>query len=898
MIEAAVVGCKIAALVLLAAAGRSQLVWYTSPIDGTRQAYGVYLPASQAPSPRGYPAIFHGHGYGWSVSDRFSQFQRRWADEHGFVLININARGPTFYEGIGQKAVYEVVADAVARFGLDRSRLYFTGASMGGTGAIRQGVRHPDVFAAVAAVDGWADWRLWHHHWYARTDMRDLIEEFRRPLLCSVAPLFWPHRAAWGAGLLIADGRDTVVWPDNSIRLAQALAEQWNRRPGDVQWACKLNYDRGHGGGYRLREIYDFFLRCPPAGLGRSLCIRAWRLAFAHLGWLAITGIECFGRPATVWSVAAGDVISVWTDNVSRLEVYPAERPWANPARVRVYVDGFRVWDGPARLVRAERIAAPDGAVLGWRTQDEPADELAKRPGLEGPIGDAFTQPFIVAYATAGPADQCSRHRREAEQFVRGWNSFFVHGPGIRAVPEDAIRPEDLRHFNLILFGCLDCSRLLRLADSVHPFPIRVRHGEVALVDGDMVRIYRGDNFGCFFIYPNPLAPGRYIVVASGQFYTKPDGRKPAGLEYDLEKLPWAYPDYVVFNSDQSQLPFVLNVNNKPPVTCYEAAYFAEAGYFDDKWRVNRWAPLRWARAEKPEGVRFMHVKELSYDEERALARVVVVDDAGKPVEWARVTIFDGAAARSGVTNKSGAVEIAARRRPVLLCVMATGAVHDPEDDVADAWPRELSSDLAVRLECPRAAEAGEMVEVSVALANLTQTPVSAECEIEAAPGRIWPQRVAVPLPSRGVRTIHASLRLPRSAGRVVVQAAANSPVGPAARRAETAVYVRPAVRVASAKARACEDGWEVEAEVENTGAQAAEVEAEAFAIECAVPLGVRQARIAPGERVRLAWHVPKGVERWFAEPVRVRIALSGGGEPGIVELPVLVEQRAGGGQE
>ena len=105
------------------AAGVSQFVWYSSSVDNSEAAYGVYLPDGPAPSPAGFPAVFHGHGYGWGVNAYFTDWQKQWADDHGWVLLNINARGPNFYGGIGDVAVQEIVRDASARFNLDPDRL-------------------------------------------------------------------------------------------------------------------------------------------------------------------------------------------------------------------------------------------------------------------------------------------------------------------------------------------------------------------------------------------------------------------------------------------------------------------------------------------------------------------------------------------------------------------------------------------------------------------------------------------------------------------------------------------------------------------------------------------------------------------------------------------------------
>jgi acetyl esterase/lipase len=253
---------SLVALVAIAsaqAAGVSRLVEYRSPLDDSLQAYGVYLPASGPPSDVGYPAVLHGHGYGWSVSTNFGSFNREWADRHGWVLINLNARGPNFYEGVGDFETLRVVEHAAAQFGLDRDRIFMTGGSMGGTGALRHGLRHPDVFAAVMGVDGWSDFRLWHKHWYARTDYPELIEEFRRPLLQAASPLYWAERGLLGAIGHIVDGADTTVWPENGLRLYEQLRALMIEDPGGYDHRLIFNPELGHGRGTDYVAIYEFF---------------------------------------------------------------------------------------------------------------------------------------------------------------------------------------------------------------------------------------------------------------------------------------------------------------------------------------------------------------------------------------------------------------------------------------------------------------------------------------------------------------------------------------------------------------------------------------------------------------------------------------------------------------
>ena len=698
-----------------AATGTARLVWYTSPVDGSQQAYGIYVPGVRAAG-GGYPAVFHTHGYGWGVSSRFSEWQQRWSDTHAWALINLNARGPQFYEGIGEIATMEVVRDATARFGLDPGRLYMTGSSMGGTGAFRHGVRHPDTFAAAVGVDGWTDFRLWHHHWYARGDYRDAIEEFRRPLLMAASPLYWARRAKWGSVKAIVDGRDTTVWPDNGLQLHSALWEL-ALQGGGYDSDLRLNYNKGHGGGYSLSTIYDFFLGRERVAEPHSFHCATYLLKHGRMYWGAVDAFHTFGLPAVLGSGIAGDTVSVATDNVDGFTLYLEASPVARAASVSIYADGLLCYTGSPGTLSFEALRGSDGHVAAWLPVPAPAPLLPhKTAELAGPIGDVFTRPFVVAYGTIGPPPLVAQHRREAEAFASAWRAFMIRRgaapDAIGPFPEDEISPQLMRDRGLLIFGTRESSRLLQAAYAAADIPVIVGDSYVTVAgDGGDDRTWHGDNFGAFVCYPNPLCDGRqYLLIARGQWFTKPDRTIPAGLEYDMEKLPWGYPDYVVFNTDQSQLPHVLNVNNKPPVTCYQAAYFVEAGFFDSRWQPDRALTLDRARIVKPPGVSFIHVDQVKPSADGL--DVVVLSDTGAPFADARVTMDWPAAplSVSALTDEQGRAHftrpdgLALGSPARVLSVMGTGAVYDFAADMAHS-----SADGPLRLVLSRPTQSASL---------------------------------------------------------------------------------------------------------------------------------------------------------------------------------------------
>lgn len=68
------------------------------------------------------------------------------------IVASPLARGTLGYIGIPEADVYAVLEDVKKRFLIDEDRVYLTGLSMGGGGALYLALTQPDVWAAVAAV--------------------------------------------------------------------------------------------------------------------------------------------------------------------------------------------------------------------------------------------------------------------------------------------------------------------------------------------------------------------------------------------------------------------------------------------------------------------------------------------------------------------------------------------------------------------------------------------------------------------------------------------------------------------------------------------------------------------------------------------------------------------------
>ena len=195
--------------------GTAQVVWYHSPVDGSEQAYGVYVPAVTAPL-GGYPAVFHAHGYGWSVSTgfRLAAFggQHLGADQCPRPnSTRVSASGDP-----GGRRCHTALRAGPG------PTLYHRGLD-GGRRAPTRGAA--STFAAAAGVDGWSV-TVQVYHWYAARTCAT-ASGVPPPLLQEASPLYWAERGQWGRHTIV-DGRDTTVWPENGLQL---FGRSWISRP-------------------------------------------------------------------------------------------------------------------------------------------------------------------------------------------------------------------------------------------------------------------------------------------------------------------------------------------------------------------------------------------------------------------------------------------------------------------------------------------------------------------------------------------------------------------------------------------------------------------------------------------------------------------------------------------
>lgn len=128
---------------------------FTSTYDQTEQPYRIFLPGEVGLKPLPLLVVLHGKTVDHNAWFEFTPVKEA-AAAHEYVVACPYGRGDYWYRGPAEQDVLDIIADVKARVQIDENRVYLMGHSMGGWGTSWIGLRHPDVFAAICPMSGWA----------------------------------------------------------------------------------------------------------------------------------------------------------------------------------------------------------------------------------------------------------------------------------------------------------------------------------------------------------------------------------------------------------------------------------------------------------------------------------------------------------------------------------------------------------------------------------------------------------------------------------------------------------------------------------------------------------------------------------------------------------------------
>lgn len=547
---------------------------YVSAVDGSVQPYGIIVPKNYDPAkPTRLDVVLHGSTRPVGLAEL--NFMNRFdegdddsskAPDQPYIELHPLGRVENCYRWSGETDVFEAIDDVSRKYNIDRDRIVLRGMSMGASGTWHLGLKHPDRFVALGPYCGYVD-----THRFSETPLPNFVkvgplpahQELALHMLDSVdyaanarivpviacmgeKDVFFQAHVIMGEAMqreglelvnLISPGTGHVIDPvthaDQMRQIAVYADGGINRRPGEIQFLT-------------------------------------WTLKYNHCHWLHVLGLEHhYARSEIAARIHRDGSLQVDPlKNITRFGIAEdamSGRKTIKIAGHEVMLDSSLVDERGTSAPRLYHFEKRDAL---WRqvAAAEFDKRTIKRPGLQGPIDDAFSTRFLCVRGTGQPWNRTAQAYADAslKRFAYEWNRYFR---GELPVKNDSeVTENDLRTCNLILFG--DPGSNVWIRKALPGLPITWTKETLRMAGKD----YSAAGHVPALIHPNPLpgASGKYLVLNSGHTFR----------ESELNLL-----NYLLFPrwGDWAVLKVGGTVPEKPGDQLDEQVL--SAGFFNEAWK-------------------------------------------------------------------------------------------------------------------------------------------------------------------------------------------------------------------------------------------------------------------------------------------------------------------------
>ncbi len=518
---------------------------YKSKIDGSVQPYGLVVPeAFGAKSAHKYRADFWWHGRGETLTE-LDFIRGRQSNPGEFTPANAFVVHPygrycNANKFAGEIDTLEVLEHLKKHYPIDESRLVARGFSMGGAACWQFAAHYPTLWVAAAPGAGFAE-----------------TPEFLNVFQNEKVDPAWYEKKLWH--LYNATDTPANFWNlptvaysgenDKQKQAADVMARELAKVPLELTHVigAKAGHNYTAEGKRIVNAKIDAIAAQGRPAVPRTVVLETYTLRYNKAAYVEILGLKKHWEKAkVVATIVQPNVIHVKAENVTalRLNFGPGNYP----------LDGF-VWT--VNVTPKELIESVNSADLPKRQSDgsfsltfgDPnLKALAKRPGLQGPIDDAFMDSFLMVQPTGTPMSEAlgAWTERERKFATEQWRKQFRGDAPTKL--DTAVTDDDIADSNLILWGDPKSNKIL--GKIVDQLPLK------EFTDGNVT----------VMIYPNPLNPKKYVVLNSGFTFREYDQLNNAR---QVPKLP----DYAV-------------IDITSPVTPRAAGKVLRAGFFDEKWTL------------------------------------------------------------------------------------------------------------------------------------------------------------------------------------------------------------------------------------------------------------------------------------------------------------------------
>ena len=549
---------------------KSQMHAYTSAIDGSVQPYHISLPANYDPAkPTRLYVWLHGRQNNTTESEFIYSFIKPRLPgnapvaDQGQIQVDLFGRiNGAGWHWAGEADVFEAIAAVKKRFNIDDKRILLRGFSMGGEGAWHIALHHPDEFAAAEIGAG-----TWSNRAAAVPDLAPY----------QLAALnIWENMERWALNafnlpLAGHDGDKDTQTPtlpqpapgtpnrgqlESSLRTRAQLEKEGFPAEGDPNFyrmkgtpdIFLISKDTGHGTSPLVRQELDAFLKeWGDKGKVSPNHIRflTYTTRYNRDYWVSVDGMGEHYKRADVDAVRTdgGKSFQITTHNVTRLVLSETEQARA------IRIDGQDLKVKPGTAIMLEKGA-------GWAVAKQ-TSALHKTHALQGPIDDAFLDPFLLVRPTGTPWNPAVNEQalRSLARFDKLWAKYFRGHPFVK--DDKDVTAADIEKYHVVLFG--DPGSNKWISKMANKLPLRWTKDTVTMAG----QSYSAKDSFPALIYPNPLHPSKYVVLNTGLTI--------AEREYNGDYGMPRWGDYAIVK--------VKEGSDVPDLTT--------AGLFDENWKVH-----------------------------------------------------------------------------------------------------------------------------------------------------------------------------------------------------------------------------------------------------------------------------------------------------------------------
>jgi acetyl esterase/lipase len=521
---------------------------YRSRVDGSVQPYGLVIPKGlDRDKPAALYVWLHGRGDQQTnigfLYERMTKAGQIAPDDA--IVVHPFGRHCVGFKSAGEIDVLEAIADVQSKYKIDRNRIVLMGFSMGGAGAWHLGAHYADRWVALSPGAGFAETRRYQN-------LRD-------------EDVPWYERKLWGVYDVPDYTRNLFNVPtvvaysgekDKQIQAARVMEEAFQAE------GRELTHLIGPGMGHQyhpdtLAEILRRIKVARDQGRDanpRKVSLQTRTLRYHQQHWVDVRALQEHWSDARVDAELARDeLLVVRTKNVAALHLQPPG--WPRAMTVKIDEQTLSVTkptvDVPMLLVRH------DGR---WQVGPTERNTLAKKPGLQGPIDDAFLDPFLVVL----PSKTC-RHEAverwvkfEQERFLQRWRGLFRGSPRVKRDVD--VTEDDVQRYHLLLWGDAKANAVIARLEDWGP----IRWTDEAIDVGE--KKFDARSHVPIYIYPHRENLNRYVVINSGPTFRE---AHDATNSQQNPKLPdWAIVDL-----------------SQPP-DARTPGRITAADFFDENWQL------------------------------------------------------------------------------------------------------------------------------------------------------------------------------------------------------------------------------------------------------------------------------------------------------------------------